>query len=203
MHNLLKWAGGQGFISPFYLAGGTALALQMGHRKSVDLDFFSETDEVHENTRRQIARVIAERNGQIIENVDGNLVLLAGNVHLGFFSYGYKLLEPFTQFENVNIASMLDIGLMKLDAVVGRGSRKDFYDLYFIARKITLEELLQAGEGKYPASRDFALMAVESFMLFDNAERDAQPELIMDVSWEKVQDYFMEQGALLGKRWFR
>ena len=203
MRELLKWVGQQDFISPFYLAGGTALTLQMGHRKSVDLDFFSQTDEVHERTRQRIIRAIAERDGQVIENVDGNLVLLVDDVRVGFFSYGYKLIEPFAQLENVNVASMLDIGLMKLDAVIGRGSRKDFFDLYIIAKKYPLEELLQAGARKYPTSRDFALMAVESFILFENAERDVQPELMIDVTWDEVRGYFSEQAKLLGKKWFR
>jgi len=203
MHNLLKWASHQDFISPFYLAGGTALALRVGHRKSVDLDFFSQTDEVHERTRQRIIRTVAERDGQVIENVDGNLVLLVDDVRVGFFSYGYKPLEPFEQIENVNVASMLDIGLMKLDAVIGRGSRKDYFDLYVIAEEYPLEELLQAGARKYPSSRDFALMAVESFVLFDNAERDVQPELLINVTWDKVRQYFSEQAKLLGKKWFR
>ena len=203
MRELLKWAGQQDFISSFYLAGGTVLALQVGHRKSVDLDFFSQTDEVHERTRQRIIRAIAERDGQVIENVDGNLVLLADDVRVGFFSYGYKLLEPFEQVENVNLASMLDIGLMKLDAVIGRGSRRDFFDLYVVAEQYPLEELLQAGARKYPTSRDFALMAVESFVLFENAERDIQPELMIDVTWDKVREYFSEQAKLLGKKWFR
>ena len=203
MHELLKWAGQQDFISPFYLAGGTALALQMGHRKSVDLDFFSQTDEVHERTRQRIIRAIAERDGQVIENVDGNLLLLVDDVRVGFFSYGYKLLESYGQLENVNVASILDIGLMKLDAVIGRGSRKDFFDLYVIAEQCPLEELLQAGAKKYPTSRDFALMAVESFVLFDNAERDIQPELMIDVTWGEVREYFTEQAKILGKKWFR
>ena len=84
MRELLRWTGLQDFIAPFYLAGGTALALQMGHRKSVDLDFFSETDEVHERTRQQIIRGVGQRNGQVIENVDGNLVLLVDDVRVGF-----------------------------------------------------------------------------------------------------------------------
>ena len=203
MRELLKWVGQQDFISPFYLAGGTALTLQMGHRKSVDLDFFSQTDEVHERTRQRIIRAIAERDGQVIENVDGNLVLLVDDVRVGFFSYGYKLIEPFAQLENVNVASMLDIGLMKLDAVIGRGSRKDFFDLYVIAEQYPLEELLQAGARKYPTSRDFALMAVESFILFENAERDVHFVFFFFVTWDEVRGYFSEQAKLLGKKWFR
>ena len=92
------------------------------------------------------------------------------------FSYGYPLLEPVQTIENIRIASLLDIGLMKLDAVIERGSRKDFYDLYVISRQIPLPKLLSAGERKYPQVRDFPLMALEGLLQFDNADRDLQPE---------------------------
>lgn len=202
MRQLLTWVGQQEFAARFYLAGGTALALQMGHRKSIDLDFFSETDQVHTLTRQELIRIFGHHGGQVLESTDGNLVFLVDEVRIGFFSYGYCLLEPFCQVEQVNLASWLDIGLMKLDAVIGRGSRKDFYDLYVLSRQLPLATLLEAGQRKYPTVRDFALMAVESLVLFENAERDYQPELLIQVPWEQVRGYFVEQGKLLGKIWF-
>ena len=77
--------------------------------------------------------------------MDGNPLLLVDGLHVGFFSYGYPLREPVQMVESIGLASLLDIGLMKLDAVIGRGSRKDFYDLYIISRQIPLPELLSAG----------------------------------------------------------
>lgn len=97
---------------------------------------------------------------------------------------------------------MLDIGLMKLDALIGRGNRKDFYDLYFIAQQIPLADILQAGESKYPQVRDFALMAVESMVTFENADRDRQPNLLVDLPWERVKRFFIEQGKSFGNNWF-
>jgi hypothetical protein len=202
MRELLAWIGRQAFAKRFYLAGGTALALRMGHRRSVDLDFFSETDEVHTRTRHELIRSFTVRQAQVIENVDGNLLLLADGLHVGFFSYGYPLLEPVQTVENVGLASLLDIGLMKLDAVIGRGSRKDFYDLYFASRQIPLPELLNSGERKYPQVRDFPLMALEGLLQFDNADRDLQPEMLADLPWEIVRQFFVEQGQALGKDWF-
>ena len=83
--SLLAFMGQQDFSNRFYLAGGTALALQMGHRLSVDLDFFSEKDEVHDRTRREIIKVFENNNGQVLENVDENLLMLVQNIHVGFF----------------------------------------------------------------------------------------------------------------------
>jgi hypothetical protein len=73
--------------------------------------------------------------------VDGNLLLLVDGLHISFFSYGYPLLEPVDTLENIQLASLLDIGLMKLDAVVGRGRRKGFYDLYVITLQISPPDL--------------------------------------------------------------
>jgi hypothetical protein len=202
MRELLAWIGRQAFATRFYLAGGTALALRMGHRRSVDLDFFSETDEVHARTRQELIHSFSARHAQVIENVDGNLLLLADGLHVGFFSYGYPLLEPVQIVENIGLASLLDIGLMKLDAIIGRGSRKDFYDLYIISRQIPLPELLSAGERKYPQVRDFPLMALEGLLQFDNADRDLQPEMLADLPWDNVRRFFVEQGKVLGGDWF-
>jgi hypothetical protein len=202
MADQLAWLGDYGFMRHFYLAGGTALALQLGHRRSMDLDFFSETDPVHGPSRREIIAILAQRNGQIVENADGNLLLSVDGIHVGFFSYGYMLLEPGPVFRNVRLASLLDIGLMKLDALMGRGSRKDFYDLYVLFRNIPVEALLEAGVRKYPHMRDFALMAVESMLWFDNAERDTSPELLEEIPWERVRAFFIVQAKQLGKLWF-
>jgi hypothetical protein len=101
-----------------------------------------------------------------------------------------------------NPASLLDIGLMKCDALISRGSRKDFYDLFFILKEIPLEDLLKLGEQKYPLFRDFPLMVLESLTLFDNADRDVQPELFDNIPWDQVKQFFIEQANLLSSRWF-
>ena len=86
MRELLAWIGRQAFAMRFYLAGRTALALRMGHRCSVDLDFFSEIDEVHIRARQELIHSFSAREAQVIENVDGNLLLLADGLQVGFFS---------------------------------------------------------------------------------------------------------------------
>ena len=202
MHTLLVWMGSQAFSARFYLAGGTALVLQMGHRRSIDLVFFSETDEIHSHTRQELIQGLSIKHAQVIENSDGNLLLLVDGFHVGFFSYAYPLLEPARTVENIQIASLLDIGLMKLDAIIGRGSRKDFYDVYLLSQRIPLVELLSAGARKYPQIRDFQLMALEGLLQFDNADRDLQPEMLVDLPWEHVRRYFLEVGRELGRNWF-
>ncbi len=202
MSDLLAWLGQKAFLRRFYLGGGTALALQLGHRRSFDLDFFSEIDTVHRQTREEIIGILVKRNGQVVENTDGNLLLLADGIHVGFFSYGYALLEPGPEFRNIQLASLQDLGLMKLDALMGRGSRKDFIDLYTLSQTIPFDMLLQAGARKYPQMRDFALMAVESMVSFENADRDVQPEMLINMPWSEVRAFFIAQVKQLGKNWF-
>jgi hypothetical protein len=202
MHALLIFAGKQEFAAKFYLAGGTGLALQLGHRKSDDLDFFSQTDEVDLQTRQGIIQSFTVLSPMVAENSIGNLVLIVEDIRVGFFGYSYPLLQSTWQAEGVHLASAADIGLMKLDALVGRGSRKDFYDLYVISHQIPLADLLESGKTKFPDIRDFGLMAVESMVMFDNADRDRQPDMLIDVPWLVVRDYFIEAAVTLGKKWF-
>jgi len=202
MRQVLEFIGQQEFATRFYLAGGTALALQLGHRRSIDLDFFSERDELLRPMRREIIQVLTPFAPQVIEDVDGNLLLIVAGLQVGFFSYGYHLLETPAEVLQVPVASLVDIGLMKLDALISRGSRKDFYDLYVILQQISLAELLALGKHKYPYARDFELMAVESLVLFDNADQDHQPELFIDLSWEEVRSFFIATAQRLGQSWF-
>lgn len=203
MRELLRFIGQQSFARRFYLAGGTALALRLGHRRSVDLDFFSETDQVTRASRQEILHALGPLAPQALEDVDGNLLLQVSGLHVGFFSYGYPLLDPTDSVEGIAVASLVDVGLMKLDALITRGSRKDFYDVYVIVQQIPLAELLALAQSKYPYVRDFELMAVESLVLFDNADRDVQPDLLIDLPWEQVRQFFTDQARDLGQTWFR
>jgi hypothetical protein len=202
MRELLGFIGQQSFAERFYLAGGTALALRLGYRYSIDLDFFSATDEILQATRREIVHTLTPFSPQVLEDVDGNLLLQVSGLHVGFFGYGYVLLEATDSVEGVALGSLVDIGLMKLDALISRGSRKDFYDLYMIAQQISLPKLLELGQQKYPYARDFELMAVESLVLFENADRDPQPDLLIDLPWAQVREFFIDQAQALGQIWF-
>lgn len=203
LRDLLQFIGTCAFAERFYLAGGTALALRLGHRRSIDLDFFSNVDRVSRATRQEILHALVPRGAQAIEDTEGNLLLDVHGVHVGFFSYSYPLLDPTEDVEGVAVASIADIGLMKLDALISRGARKDFYDLYWIAQQIPLAELLEMGRKKYPYARDFEWLAVEGLVYFDNADRDVQPLLLEDVPWEEVKVFFRAEARRLSNMWLR
>jgi hypothetical protein len=202
MLRILRHVGRQAFASRFYLAGGTALALQLGHRTSVDLDFFSEVDELHDESRAEIAAAMAILNPDVISDHVGSLALSVQGISTGFFGYGYSLIEQVAEFDGVRLASPTDIGLMKLDALISRASRKYFYDLYFIVQTTSLNSLLKPGKAKYPYSRDFEFEAIESLTFFENADPDIQPNMLVLVPWGAVKNFFVEQAKILRQEWF-
>jgi len=202
MRQVLHLLGQSELVPRFYLAGGTALALQLGHRRSVDLDFFSETDEVGPATHLEVLRALSALGPTVVEQVWGNLLLvLQDDLHVGLFGYGYPLLERTVLAEGVPLASLADIGLMKLDTLATRASRKDFCDLFFIAQRISFRELFDLAPHKYPHVRDFESMVVRYMAYFYRADEEAPLHLHGDVEWETVKAFFRQQAALLGRRW--
>lgn len=186
--------------SRFYLAGGTALSLQLGHRLSVDLDFFSPTEDIP-TIRPVLEHALASLGATLADSAWGNLVYLAKNVRVGFYGYGYPLVAPLIEKENARLASIEDIALMKMDALLSRAARKDFYDLYFICQQIPLRRLFDLAPQKYPSVRDFEAQTVKRLVYFENAEQDAEPALLRPVTWQMVKEYFVSQAASIGKAW--
>ena len=184
----------------FYLAGGTALALQIGHRKSVDLDFFSPNEDIP-IIRDRLARALEPFNPLLADSAWGNLVFLAHNVQVGFYGYGYSMAGDCINAEGTQLASIEDIGLMKMDAILARASRKDFHDLYEICQRIPLKELLAYAPKKYPHIRDFESQVARRLVYFERAEVEESLPLIEPISWQQVKDYFRQQAVLIGRSW--
>lgn len=184
----------------FYLAGGTAVALQIGHRRSVDLDFFSRTEDVP-TIRPGLEETLAKFNASLVDSAWGNLIYLVRDVRVGFYGYGYELMSPLVEKEGLRLASLEDIALMKLDALLSRAARKDFYDLYFICQRIPLRQLLDVAPQKYPFVRDFEAQVVKRLIYFDNAEHETNPPLLEPVTWETIKEYFVAQAKEIGQTW--
>jgi predicted nucleotidyltransferase component of viral defense system len=184
----------------FYLAGGTALSLQLGHRLSLDLDFFSPTEDIP-TIRPALEKALASFHPTLADSAWGNLVYLARDVRVGFYGYGYELVAPLVENDNARLASIEDIALMKLDALLARAARKDFYDLYFICQKVSLRQILNLAPKKYPSTRDFETQTVKRLTYFENAEQDIDPTLLQPAAWEMVREYFREQAKDIGRGW--
>jgi hypothetical protein len=203
LQEILQELGRQPFIARFYLAGGTALALQLGHRLSVDLDFFSESDELEPESQQEIVNALQKRFSLEVDRGGlASLLIAIEGSYVGFFGYSYPLLAPTVIVTGVRAAGLLDIGLMKMDAVAGRGSRKDFYDLYFLAQQIPIEEMLNQGKRKYPQVRDFGMMVLTALADFSAAEEQADIDTTPRVSWQDIKQFFTEEIRRAGRNWF-
>lgn len=183
-------------LSGWTLAGGTGLALRIGHRISEDFDFF-RTDAFDLGALRDpLARAGSH---EVLQSGPGTLTLLArGRVKVSFFRVRDPFLHPATPFRFFAVADARDIALMKLAAIAGRGSRKDFVDLYFLLRGgLRLADLLEAMPRKYGADRVNDYHLLRSLTWFEDAEREPMPRMIAPVQWKECRAYFIREARSL------
>jgi len=175
-------------INNFYLAGGTALALQLGHRKSIDLDWFNQKSFNTIKLKSDLVKV-----GKIViksEEKDTLNLNLSG-VRLSFINYPYKLLLSLLNWQNIKIADYRDIACMKLDAVSSRGSKKDFIDLYFILQIFSLPELLRLFDRKYKEIDYNRLHILKSLTYFIDADKEPMPIMLKRINWQTIKKFFI------------
>jgi predicted nucleotidyltransferase component of viral defense system len=139
------------FKADFYLAGGTGLALQLGHRDSVDFDFFTTKNFATGKLYEKIKKIFSKHKILKVQEEKNTLtVFIDDNIKISFFSYPYKLIGKPLNEENFKIASIEDIAIMKLAAIVSRATNKDYIDLYFILKNISLPDILKKMQKKLP-----------------------------------------------------
>jgi hypothetical protein len=176
----------------FYLAGGTALALHLGHRRSVDLDFFSS--ESFENERLlALLRQIGEF--QIRRNDPGTVTGQLEGIQVSFIQYAYPMLDPPTKpdFGPV-VAGLRDIASMKLSAIMGRGSRRDFLDLYAVYQHgHSLEEIYAWFQEKYRGISYDPYHLARSLVYFLDAEEERMPVMLWPCRWDEVKAFFIRE----------
>ncbi|HEX3934813.1 MAG TPA: nucleotidyl transferase AbiEii/AbiGii toxin family protein [Puia sp.] len=147
---LIQRLSGDVALRDFTLVGGTALSLQLGHRKSIDLDFFSKKG----FDARAVAQHLAKHHhGENMNGFGNTLLLDIGDVKLSFLAHQYPSVAPPVETDGVRMASLPDIGALKLNAIVNSGRRlKDYVDMHFLLQRHSLEDLLGAFGEKYPGS---------------------------------------------------
>lgn len=164
------------------LVGGTALALQFGHRKSVDLDIFgsiSATPEEIQDACRDTGNLeISKASKNInIHWIDG--------IKVDCVNYPYDWLEECVVIDGIRLASTTDIAAMKISAIINRGTKKDFIDLHFLLKKMSLNDILDLYEKKYSDGSRF--IAIKSITYFDDAESDPMPYMFNNVTWNGIK----------------
>lgn len=159
------------FKDRFYLAGGTGLALILGHRDSIDFDFFSNQ---HFDTQKLYYEILDVFNDKKItkiqEEKDTLVFILEDEIKISFFYYPYPVIDKFIDEENFKIASIKDIACMKLSAIVNRSILKDYVDLYFILQIESLTILLKFLKNKMPDLDQNLIL--KSFVYFDDIEQE-------------------------------
>ena len=143
---LLKKIMSEKLFSDFNLVGGTALALQMGHRNSIDIDLFGNSEI---NSEFFIEKLSEFGEVKVAKSTKNILITKINEVKVDFVNYKYPLLSECLFIENIRMLSVKDIAGMKLNAIAGRGSKKDFIDLYFLLNEFSLEDILSFYEKKY------------------------------------------------------
>lgn len=191
---VLAKIGQESFLADFYLAGGTALAIQLGHRESVDLDWFSAKS----FSNQYIKSVLAGLGDFHLESEETETVHgVLDKVKMSFIRYNYKLVYSLKEFQGVKLADERDIAAMKLDAISSRGSKKDFIDLYFLLQKYSLWELFRVLEDKYQGIDYNRLHMIKSLTYFDDAETEPIPKMLVDFDWASAKQAIRDRAAEL------
>ncbi|PIS42211.1 MAG: hypothetical protein COT24_04690 [Candidatus Kerfeldbacteria bacterium CG08_land_8_20_14_0_20_40_16] len=171
-------------IKKFYLAGGTALAIQLGHRQSIDLDWFSAGKFSNAEIKNALTKVWVFK---LTSEEEGTIHGILNGVKVSFLFYGYGMLYPLVDYKNVRLADERDIAAMKIDAVSSRGSKKDFIDIYFLLEKYSLSELIGFFEKKYKKIKFNKLHILKSLVYFEDAEKEPMPLMIKKDGWEQIK----------------
>jgi hypothetical protein len=185
-----------GEVRTFYLAGGTALALHLGHRRSRDFDFFRDKEFLPQDL---LSRLRDAGQPTVLQEAAGTLSVLLGGVPTSFFRYDYPLLRPLVDSPwGVPLADPDDIAAMKISALAGRGSRKDFVDLYVYARDVApLDQAFARFREKYRGVTVDPYHLLRSLSFFEDAEAETMPEVLGDIRWDGVKAFFRAEAARL------
>jgi len=179
-------------LDRFYLAGGTGLALQFGHRLSRDLDFFA-AELFDEDSLLQRLKALADFS--LAAKSPHTLHATIQGSKVSFLGYAYPVLFPFAQFLQASVADPRDIACMKISAIASRGTKRDFVDLYVSAQRFGLTNLLQWFDRKYAQTRHNKLHILKSLTFFDDAEKDPMPHMLVPLDWNEVKQFFRREVA--------
>ena len=185
---LLKKIMSEKLFSDFNLVGGTSLSLQMGHRNSIDIDLFGNSKINFELFIEKLSKYGDVKVAQSTKNI---LILKVNDVKVDFVNYKYPLLTDYLFEDNIRMVSKTDIAAMKLNAIAGRGSKKDFIDLYFLLNEFTLKEILSFYEKKFSDGSVF--MVQKSLTYFEDADFQLQPKMFQDFDWEICKQKIIEE----------
>ncbi|MDO8575170.1 MAG: nucleotidyl transferase AbiEii/AbiGii toxin family protein [bacterium] len=179
--------------SGWYLAGGTALALQVGNRLSIDLDFFTtENSFENEDLNKRFSG-----NKDWIEDINKKNTVYGKllGCKISFIAYPFFIpKQEFMEYGFVNILKPKDIAVMKVIAISQRGKKRDFFDLFWIVKNLEpLIDIIKRLKGQYPSVAHDYHHILKSLVYFDDAESDPEPVINFEANWKEVKDFFSKE----------
>jgi hypothetical protein len=198
---ILEQLGQRAWSGDIYLAGSAALSLYLAQRQVRDLDFMSSGNRLRPPERRDIlADLLAMDPTTTVETArDGYLYVRIGNAAVRFFYYPYPLIEPLEDYRGISVISAIDLALMKLGALISRGTKRDFVDIFLICRKIPLAEILARASEKFGHVRDFPLQALKGLADTSLAIDEPMPALDAAVDWGDVEAWIRGEVRKVGR----
>ncbi|MEE0860949.1 MAG: nucleotidyl transferase AbiEii/AbiGii toxin family protein [Paludibacteraceae bacterium] len=178
-------------LSELRLVGGTALALQYGHRSSVDLDLFGKIDV----DGYELQSILSKYGVLKVEN-ETKIIhqYYIDNIKVDVVNYPFEWISPIIEEDGIRLASPIDIAAMKVNAIEGRGTKKDFIDMYMLLQHYSLKEIIAFYQQKYPNYSIFR--ALRSLTYFEDAEDQFMPRMFIEDTWEKIKLYITNQVKL-------
>lgn len=191
-----KWLG----KSKWYLAGGTALALQVGNRKSLDLDFFTELKNF--DTGKLLKRYSDNPNWTKTFSRKNTIYGELFGSKVSFIAYPLFIpKQKFVRCGIIRVLQPLDIAVMKITAISQRGRKRDFFDLYWCANNIeSLENIIRKLPAQYPSVAHNYHHILKALVYFEDAESDPEPEIYFDVNWKKVKNFFRKEIPIIANK---
>lgn len=186
----------------WYLAGGTALALQAGHRQSVDLDFFTPEKSFDE---LKLQRELQTTGNWDTTSADsGTLYGEYLGAKSSFIAYPFFVSSgTYTRFGTIKILVPEDIAVMKIIAISQRCRKRDFVDLYwYVQNREPLETVLRRVQKHYPGKNFPMPHFIKSLNFFADAESDPMPKIFFKASWEEIKKYFRHEVPRIARRLF-
>jgi hypothetical protein len=176
-----------GVLAGFYLAGGTGLALHLGHRRSADLDLFRQASFSPESLVQKLQTLEGIRIRQI---EPGTVHFDLRDTKVSLLHYSYPLLFPLQRFRTIDVADPREIACMKVSAIASRGTRRDFIDLYVVAQIYGLHEVLDWFRRKFASTPYSRVHVLKSLVYFEDAEREPMPHMLVPLDWQAVTTFF-------------
>jgi predicted nucleotidyltransferase component of viral defense system len=177
-------------LRQFCLVGGTALALQLGHRISVDIDLFT-TEKFNVDDIEKLIQQDYPGSMTQIKVSDSSLIITINEVKTDFIRYRYPIIDALIVKDGIAMYGKKDIAAMKLAAISQRGEKKDFYDIYYLLNDFTFSEMLMYFEEKFQQTELFHI--IKSITYFEDADNSFDVISLHNLKWKDVKTKILSE----------